>query len=354
MKIALITDQHFGVRNDSKQFHDHFQKFYQEFFFPTIDASNVEAIVSLGDTFDRRKYINFHSLERCREYWFDPIHARNLPLHCLVGNHDIYFKNTNRVNAADLLLQDYENVHPYSSAETITLGSLDILMMPWINSENYDECMKAAADTSATVMMSHLELQGFEMYRGAVNDHGLSHKVFSDFDLVFSGHFHHKSSRDNIHYLGSPYEMTWSDYNDPRGFHIFDTETKDLTYVQNPFKMFHKVFYDDTEKNEQEIIEQDFSALKDSYVKVVVKQKNNPYIFDLFVDRLNAALPANMQVVEDNFNLDIEDDADIIDEAEDTVSIVKTYIENLKLDDAKTSSLKLLFEGLYQDALSIE
>jgi DNA repair exonuclease SbcCD nuclease subunit len=354
MKIALITDQHFGVRNDSNQFHDHFEKFYMEYFFPTIEEIGVEAIISLGDTFDRRKYINYHSLERCRHYWFDQIRDRNLPLHCLVGNHDIYYKNTNRVNAADLLLQEYPNVIAYSSPKTVTLGDLEILMMPWINSENYEECMKIAEETNASVMMSHLELQGFEMYRGSVNDHGLSHKVFSKFDYVFSGHFHHKSSRDNIHYLGSPYEMTWSDYNDPRGFHIFDTETRSLTYIRNPYTMFHKVFYDDTEKTEQEILDQDFSYLKDCYVKIVVKQKNNPYVFDIFVDKLNSGLPAATQVVEDNFNLDMEDDSDIVNEAEDTVSIVKHYIENLKLDDTKTSSLKTLFEGLYQDALSIE
>jgi hypothetical protein len=224
--------------------------------------------------------------------------------------------------------------------------------MPWINSENYENSMATAADTKATVMMSHLELAGFEMYRGAVNDHGLSHKVFDKFDIVCSGHFHHKSSKDNIHYLGSPYEMTWSDYNDDRGFHIFDTEEKSLTYIKNPYRMFYKVFYDDTEKTEQEILDQDFSYIKDTYVKVVVKQKSNPYVFDVFVDKLNLHLPAHLQIVEDNFNLDIEDDSDIINEAEDTVSIIKKYISNLNLDNAKP--VENLFYELYHDALSIE
>lgn len=353
MKIALITDQHFGVRNDSQQFHDFFEKFYREFFFPKIDELGIRDIIALGDTFDRRKYINFNSLDRCRSYWFDELSRRSINFHCLVGNHDIYYKNTNRVNAPYLLLKEYD-FHIHEEATNVMFGDFKILMMPWMNSENYEDAMSIIEQSDASVMMSHLELQGFEMYRGSVNDHGLSHKVFSKFDKVFSGHFHHKSSRDNIHYLGAPYEMTWSDYNDDRGFHIFDTETKDLTYIRNPFKMFHKVFYDDTEKTEQEILEQDFSYLKDCYVKIVVKQKNNPYVFDVFVDRLNSALPVATQVVEDNFNLDIEDDSDIINEAEDTVSIVKHYIENLKLDDTKTSSLKTLFEGLYQDALSIE
>ena len=352
MKILLITDQHFGVRNDSIHFHEYFSKFYKEFFFPYLEEQGISTIIELGDIFDRRKYVNFDTLIRCRDYWFDEISRRNIALHCIVGNHDIYFKNTNRVNAPQLLLGEYPDLFVYDTPTEVNIGGRDILMMPWINNENYEECMTVAKQSNCSVMMSHLELAGFEMYRGAVNDHGLSHREFDKFDLVCSGHFHHKSSKDNVHYLGSPYEMTWSDYNDDRGFHIFDTETNDLTYVKNPYTMFHKVFYDDTEKSEQEILKQDFSYIKDTYVKVVVKQKNNPYLFDVFVDKLNLQLPAHLQVVEDNFNLDIEDDSDIIDEAEDTVSIIKKYIGNLNLDNPKP--VENLFYELYHDALSIE
>ena len=34
MKIAIITDQHFGCRKNSKHFHDYFLKFYNDTFFP--------------------------------------------------------------------------------------------------------------------------------------------------------------------------------------------------------------------------------------------------------------------------------------------------------------------------------
>jgi|TARA_B110000858_G_scaffold198528_1_gene266271 DNA repair exonuclease SbcCD nuclease subunit len=352
MKIALITDTHIGARNDSLQFHEYFDKFYTEFFFPYLKENNIQKIIHLGDLFDRRKYINFNSLYLSKKYLFDVLERDGYEFHCIVGNHDVTYKNTNRVNAPTLLLGEYPGLHVYEEPTVTNFGGLDILMMPWINSENYENSMATAADTKATVMMSHLELAGFEMYRGAVNDHGLSHKVFDKFDIVCSGHFHHKSSKDNIHYLGSPYEMTWSDYNDDRGFHIFDTEEKSLTYIKNPYRMFYKVFYDDTEKTEQEILDQDFSYIKDTYVKVVVKQKSNPYVFDVFVDKLNLHLPAHLQIVEDNFNLDIEDDSDIINEAEDTVSIIKKYISNLNLDNAKP--VENLFYELYHDALSIE
>jgi len=352
MKIALITDQHFGARGDNAQFHDYFSFFYKEFFFPFLEEHGITTIIELGDIFDRRKYVNFDSLNRCKQYFFDPIRDKNIDLHCIVGNHDIYYKNTNRVNSPELLLGEYEYT-VYSATTEVEFDGLKILFVPWISPDNTEESMERISSTSATVVMGHLELQGFEMYKGSINDHGLDRKVFGKFESVMSGHFHHKSSRENIHYLGAPYEMTWSDYDDPRGFHIFDTETKDLTFIQNPYSMFYKVFYDDIVESEDDILSKDFSYLENKQVKVIVKNKQNPYIFDLFVDRINACLPSHIQVVEDNLNLNVEDDS-IIDEAEDTVTIVKTYIDNLKLDDTKTSNLKVLFENLYHEALSVE
>lgn len=349
MKIALITDQHFGCRNDSIQFHEYFEKFYMDFFFPTLEENGVKTIIELGDIFDRRKYVNFDSLYRCKKYFFNPIRDKKIDLHCIVGNHDVYFKNTNRVNSPRLVLDNYK-FSIYDVATEIKFDDFPILFVPWITVDNQEKTMDLINSSSARVVMGHLELQGFEMYRGAVIDHGQDHKVFRRFDMVLSGHFHHKSKKDNIYYLGAPYEMTWSDYDDPRGFHIFDTETMELTYFKNPYSMFYKVFYDDVEYNDKAILSPDFSYLKDTHVKVVVKNKNNPYLFDLFVDRINATLPAHVQVVEDNFHLDMEDANDIIDEAEDTVTIIKKYIKNLNLSEPKL--VEDLFHELYHEALT--
>lgn len=209
MKIALITDQHFGARNDSIQFHEYYNKFYSEYFFPTLEAEGITEIVELGDIFDRRKYVNFDTLYRAREYFFDPIIAKNYKLHCIVGNHDIYFKNTNRVNAPMLLVEEAsDNIHVYDNPTVVNIDGLNILFMPWINNANYEEAMASVENSPAQVCMGHLELKGFEMYKGAVIDAGMPHSTFKKFDMVMSGHFHHKSTRDNVHYLGAPYEMT--------------------------------------------------------------------------------------------------------------------------------------------------
>ena len=98
MKILLITDQHFGVRNDNQSFLDHYRKFYGEIVLPFVDAHKIDTVIALGDTFDKRRSINFMSLEAAKEMWFNPLAERNVQMHMLVGNHDIYYKNTLRVN----------------------------------------------------------------------------------------------------------------------------------------------------------------------------------------------------------------------------------------------------------------
>lgn len=355
MKIAIITDLHFGARNDNVAFSEYFSKFYLEQFFPTLESKGITAVFDLGDTFDRRKYINYNSLQACKEYFFNQIKHRNMHLSMLVGNHDTYFKNTNSINSPNLLLREFKDcITIYSEAQDINLPSgVKIAMVPWICSGNYNETMNYIKTTSAQIMMGHLEIAGFEMYRGAICDHGFDRKIFDKFDMVMSGHYHHKSSYGNISYLGAPYEMTWSDWNDPRGFHIFDSDTRELTFIQNKFKMFHKVHYDDSESSLEDIMNIDFNSLNGSMVKVIVRNKNNPYWFDMFINKVESVTPLDLQVVEDNFNLNLEDDSDITENVEDTLTVLNKYTAQFS-DKVNVTKLNSFLRDLYHEALSVE
>ena len=226
--------------------------------------------------------------------------------------------------------------------------------MPWINSTNYDESIAEMESTEAQIMMGHLEIAGFEMHRGQVSDHGMEASIFDKFDMVMSGHFHHRSRNRNIDYLGTPYEMTWSDYNDPKGFHIFDTSTRELTFVENPYCMFKKVFYDDTNKTIEEATAVP-AHLDGTYVKVIVKSKSNPYWFDVFIDKLEKTGVLNVQVVDDNLNMTFENTEDLVSEAEDTLTIMKNYISQLNVgSDTDNKLLEGLVQGLYNEALTME
>ena len=196
MKIALVTDLHFGARNDSKKVALHQKRFYDEVFFPYIKEHNIDTVVDLGDTFDRRKYISFTSLKSARDMFFNPLKENNITTHMIVGNHDTVYKNTNELNSVKLLLQEYNNIIEYDTPTQIKIDGCDILMLPWINVGNHQETMDMIKMTKAQIVMSHLELKGFEFMRGHIMHEGMDHKIFDKFDAVYSGHYHHKSQKE--------------------------------------------------------------------------------------------------------------------------------------------------------------
>ena len=354
MKIALITDQHFGARNDSKRVHDHFQKFYENVFFPEIKRRGIDTVIDLGDTFDRRKYISFTSLKRAKEMFFQPLADNGIKLHVIVGNHDSVYKNTLDVNSIDLLLEEYENITTYVQPEVIEMDGTEIMLVPWICDANEEQTFVMADKTSAQILLGHLELSGYQMYKGGFIDHGISDHWLKKFELVCSVHYHHKSTTGNVIYLGCPYEMTWSDYDDTKGFHVLDTLTRTIEFVPNPHTLFHKVWYDDTDLDMAGLLEQtkNFDDYNGKSVKVIIKTKDNPTLFDMFIERLEKVDPLNIQVVQDHLHLDMEDDEDIIDEAEDTLTILNTYVDNLEIKNDRVD-LQQLLRSLYDEALSI-
>ena len=233
MKIAIITDTHFGARNDSVQFDEYFYQFYEGQFFPYLQKHNIKTVLHLGDVLDRRKFVSYRIAKNFRERFILPFQALDIELHALVGNHDIFYKNTNDVNSLQELINDrYKKIHLYPEAQEVTFDGLPILFMPWINSQNYIYSMGMIDETKAQICMGHLDINGFKMNKTAiVSEHGYDKSTFRKFDTVMSGHFHHKSDDGQIFYLGTPYEIYWNDYDDPKGFHIFDTETRQLLYL---------------------------------------------------------------------------------------------------------------------------
>ena len=88
--------------------------------------------------------------------------------------------------------------------------------------------------------------------------------------------------------------------------------------------------------------------------KIIVTQKNNPYYFDRFVDKIEKVNPIEIQIVEDHLNLGMEDDENIVNEAESTVDIFKKYIDKSEIKDINKKDLEKLIVDLYNEALSVE
>jgi DNA repair exonuclease SbcCD nuclease subunit len=230
---------------------------------------------------------------------------------------------------------------------------LNVDVVPWLCDENEVKIFEQIKESKSQICFGHFDIAGFQMEKGILSDTGVDKKVFSRYDIVLSGHFHHKSTDGQITYTGTPYEMTWSDYNDPKGFHIFDTDTRELEFVENPFHMFNKVMYDDKIHDFEYWKTYDFDSLKDSYVKVVVLNKQNPYLFDTVIDTLYKKGIADISIVEDFSDIVFDQDQDLIDQAEDTMTILNKYIDNLSLN-VENEKLKSLMRELYVEALNSE
>ena len=345
MKIGIFTDTHWTARKSSRHLHDYFELFYKNIFFPALEEQGVEIVVHMGDAFDNRKSIDFWGLDWTRRVVLEPL--RKYEVHMIVGNHDIFLRNSTEINAPELLLKDYPNIKTYSSPTNTKVGGIDMTFIPWICSENYDETLKVIKKSKSKIAMGHLELQGFRVNKHLVmEEHGLDPNIFTKFQKVFSGHYHTRSDNGRIFYLGNPYEMYWTDVNDTRGFHIFDTETFEHTPINNPYKLFYNIYYEDTPHQMFDVTE-----YANKIVKVIVRKKSKQKEFDKFIDKLYKVGIQDLKIVE---NFDIQENEDfVIDEEENTISILNRYIDESECNFDK-NVIKGIFQDLYQQSCEID
>ena len=344
MKVAIITDTHYGARKGADYIHSYFKNFYDNIFFPYLEKNNIDTIIHMGDMFDSRKSIDYQSLEWSKRVVFEPL--KKYKVHAITGNHDAYYKNTNKVNSPELLLKDYDNIITYSKPTEINIGGLDILLLPWINSENFEESKEFIDNSKSKIAMGHLEINGFKATRGHMMEDGMDVSIFSKFEKVYSGHFHTRSTDGKIYYLGNPYEMYWNDVNDKRGFHIFDTETLTHTPIDNPYKLFYNIYYEDTPHQTF-----DSTEYTNKLVKVIVRKKTNTKQFEKFIDKLYSSNVQDLKIIE-NFVFQENENFEI-DEEENTLSILNRYIDESEFEYDK-NIIKGIFQDLYRQACEVD
>jgi len=353
MKLLLLTDTHAGARNDSTLFNNYFLKFYEKVLFPYIADNDITNVIHLGDVFDRRKYVNFLTLNTWRKSVFEKLNAA-CKTHIIQGNHDLYYKESNEVDSLGELFLSYKNIEIINAPTELEFDGTKILLLPWVQAANEEICRKKMSATQAQILFGHFDILGFAFHRGITNTElGFDPKEFENFDVVCSGHYHHRSHKGNIHYLGTPYEIDWHDVDDPKGFHIFDTDTRKLKFIENPYRMHHKVLYDDTGGTFEKTVEGiDFSVYTETYVKVIVRNKTSPYIFDQFLQELQKNSPADVSVLDEV--VDTSDTDDDIDETKDTLTLLVEYVDNMPIDDNKKKPLVNLLTKIYKEANELD
>jgi len=351
MKIPILTDTHFGIRSDNKLFFDYFMKFYDNVFFPYIEENNITTVIHAGDFLDRRRYVNFNILNRIRKEFLSVLFDKyGVKMHCILGNHDTYFKNTNEVNS---MKEIFESQYPgdfilYEKPAIVGFDGMDIALLPWVNQKNEQESLDFIKSAPASWMIAHLELKGFEMLRGLNNPFGMDHKIFDRYEQILSGHFHCRSEKDNIKYLGAPYQMFYSDAGDTKGFWVLDTDDRSLEFIENPYQMFFHIKYDDSKSDYSDLLNS-IDQYKGKFVKIYVAEKNKPEILDSIIDSMYNVGTYNLTIIED---LD-----DVVSEESSGDELNKSTID-LLVDEVRLSEkikdqekIQKLVKELYLEAL---
>lgn len=350
-KIILLGDLHMGVRNDSLVFAENQLQFMDEML-EYAEKNKIDIIFQLGDVFDRRKYTNHAVVDLWKRRFFSKMEELGIQFHMLLGNHDVMYKNTLSVNAPKIFLSEYSNVIIHDEPREVELKGKKFLVLPWICLDNQARSIELMRDSRAECALGHLELAGFEMYKGQVSHDGMDKEVLRRFEKVFTGHFHTISSAGNIHYLGCPFELTWADYSDPRGFHVLDISTLKVKFIQNENNMFHRIEYDDTNMGDEYWKTFNVSRYAGKYLKLVVVNKTDPYQFDRLVDAIHQAGLEDFKIIENMVDLtaDAIDDDDV--NFEDSISLIESYVDasDVPVDKGR---LKTLMKSLYVSALEV-
>lgn len=337
MKIAILNDTHCGIRNSSDIFIEYQRRFYSEVFFPYLEDHGITNIIHLGDYYDNRKTINLKALNANREMFLHVLRDKGIVMDIICGNHDTYYKNTNDLNSLKELMGHYMNeVNIVHEPRVLDYDGCKIGLVPWINPENEKDTSDFLKNCKCDIIGGHFELAGFEMNRGSVCHDGMSTDLLQRFELVMSGHFHTRSNMGHIHYLGSQMEFFWSDAHDPKYFHVFDTETRELTPVLNPVTIYEKIYYDEDNINFFE----DLRRLDNKFIKVIVTNRSDIKKFEQYIDRIQKQKIYELKIVEDFKEFRGESVSDDIS-VDDTETLIYNYIQGVDtdLDKDKISSL---------------
>lgn len=348
-KIAIITDLHLGYHentNQSKMMYD-----YLKNFFDFIHNQNIQNIFILGDIFDNRENINFLTIKNTKESFIDPILKYGLNVYITAGNHDCYYKNTNDIYSVELLFDHVKNLHLIKNyGENIIIGNTNILMIPWINSQNYEQNMNLINNSNADYLMGHFEINGFTMVKGIKCSNGLSKDIFKRFKKVFSGHFHLRENIGNIYYVGTPYEKDWNDKGFDKGFDILDLETGNIEFIKNPNNYFEIIEYNNGLNLDK------IENLQNKEIKLIInsvdkQSKLNETLNELYkINVSKLQIIDNTTIVEEKENLN--ESNEITNLKNDNLEIFKKYIKNLNLDEnIDKNKLNELLISTYNESL---
>lgn len=348
MKIALITDIHFGARNDSPLFLNNLTKFFDKVFFPTLEQEKITTVLILGDTWQNRRAINILTLRIAREKFFKVLESRNISVKTIYGNHDVFYRNTNDINSIDFLESAFQNMEVVKVGKIFDFDGLKVGMMSWIPNDNPEEHLKFLHESVCDVLCGHFEINAFEMTAGHFCTGGLEASVFRRYDKVLSGHFHIPSTDGRITYLGNTNQTNWGDYGVEKGAWILDTATLKLNRILNPFTIYDRIHYSE----DIDLLKFDYNQYSGKIVRLFVANllEVDKKKYGLFIDRLSDTVH-ELEVVETTSYNSEESESSHIEVCTNTVDILKSYVDSVPFNNLESKDkFQTMILDVYQEA----
>lgn len=216
-KAIFLTDVHFGLRNNDKT-HNLDCLDFIDWVIDTARKRNITKCFFLGDWHDSRHTIHVSTLNYSNEGLCKLNNAFE-KTYFILGNHDLFYKENRKLFSVPF-------VDNMTNIELIKDPKFDknVLMVPWLIGDEWTNVVETSVN--AHYVFGHFELPNFMLNDGIVHqDHGgltanhLKHVKGG----IFSGHFHHRQTQNNVTYMGNAFPNTFADtWDDNRGVMILE------------------------------------------------------------------------------------------------------------------------------------
>ena len=226
MKVAIFSDLHLGIRQDSPEWHATAFAF-ADFLAAECKRRGITEAVFLGDFFHSRHAVSVATLDAADSFLkrLYPLH-----LHMVLGNHDLHLSNDFGVSGVNLF-GNFPNITVYREAAEVDIGGKRFVMCGW---------GRNPLEHRGDVLCTHLEIAMFRFNpKSHENTEGVKCSALLErYGRIFSGHFHMRQeksySNGTIRYTGNPFPMDHSDGDGDKGFDVYDTDTGEVEFVANP------------------------------------------------------------------------------------------------------------------------
>jgi DNA repair exonuclease SbcCD nuclease subunit len=351
-KIALISDVHFGCRNNSEGYLDIIKKLFTETLVKVLEDKQITDVRILGDLFDCRNNINVRTLNVAIEVfkWYKR-NKPNIKFKIILGNHDIYYKNRIDVNSIECL-RDIGNIEIIDSVKIENINGKSIISYPWLvpGGNEHTHFMSVSNGTKKyDLCLGHFEVRGFEISRGVYDEENLEISLFKNFKKVFTGHYHLRNTIQNVTYLGCPFQQNWGDYGDDKGINIWDIDTETHEFIKNDNSPeFLKIFVDDIQNKNVNLLKR----IKGNHIKFMIDKPVDESWIIKARSKMESLEPLTFEVENTIIETTLDEKDIDLSKIGDPFNLLMECVENMELENGiEKTELKSYLMETYSESL---